>query len=114
MKILWVKAGGLVPPDTGGKIRSYNILRELARRHSVTLFSFYAAHDNDSHTKLNQIFDQVVCVPLEIPAPKSLAEVKDYGVQLFSSQPYNITKYCRSQVRRDRSSAPPPTFARLE
>ena len=36
MKILWVKAGGLVPPDTGGKIRSYNILRELARQHSVT------------------------------------------------------------------------------
>jgi hypothetical protein len=28
MKILWVKAGGLVPPDTGGKIRSYNILRD--------------------------------------------------------------------------------------
>lgn len=38
MKILWVKAGGLVPPDTGGKIRSYNILRQLARQHSVTFF----------------------------------------------------------------------------
>jgi hypothetical protein len=45
MKVLWVKAGGLVPPDTGGKIRSYSILRELARQHSVTFFSFYAAHD---------------------------------------------------------------------
>ena len=43
MKILWVKAGGLVPPDTGGKIRSYNILRELSRAHSVTFFTFYAA-----------------------------------------------------------------------
>ena len=45
MKILWVKAGGLVPPDTGGKIRSYNILRQLAKHHEVTFFSFYAAHD---------------------------------------------------------------------
>ena len=52
MKILWVKAGGLVPPDTGGKIRSYNILRELARQHSVTFFSFYAAHDGDLHPDL--------------------------------------------------------------
>ncbi len=26
MKILWVKAGKLLPVDTGGKIRSYNIL----------------------------------------------------------------------------------------
>ncbi len=31
MKVLWGKAGGLVPPDTAGKIGSYNLLRELAR-----------------------------------------------------------------------------------
>jgi len=33
LRLLWVKAGGLVPPDVGGKIRSYNILKELAKRH---------------------------------------------------------------------------------
>ena len=100
MKILWVKAGGLVPPDTGGKIRSYNILCELARQHSVTFFSFYTAHDNDSHPDLKNIFDRVVCVPLKLPAPRSPAEILDYGVRLLSSQPYGITKYCRPEVRR--------------
>jgi sugar transferase (PEP-CTERM/EpsH1 system associated) len=100
MKILWVKAGGLVPPDTGGKIRSYNILRELARRHSVTFFSFYAAHDPDLHADLTKMFDRVVCMPLQLPAPKSLAEFRDYGIRLLSSLPYNITKYCRPEVRR--------------
>jgi len=100
MKILWVKAGGLVPPDTGGKIRSYNILRELARQHSVTFFSFYAAHDNDLHSDLKNTFDHVVCMPLRLPAPKSRAEMLDYGSGLLSSQPYNITKYCRPEVRR--------------
>jgi len=100
MKILWVKAGGLVPPDTGGKIRSYNVLRELARRHSVTFFSFYATHDNDIHPDLKNIFNRVVCLPLKLPAPKSPAELLDYGIRLFSSQPYNITKYCRPEVRR--------------
>jgi sugar transferase (PEP-CTERM/EpsH1 system associated) len=100
MKILWVKAGGLVPPDTGGKIRSYNILRELARHHSITFFSFYGAHDGDQHSDLEKIFDRVVCVPLDLPAPKSAAEMLDYGLRLFSSQPYGITKYCRSVVRR--------------
>jgi sugar transferase (PEP-CTERM/EpsH1 system associated) len=99
MKILWVKAGGLVPPDTGGKIRSYNILRELARRHSVTFFSFYAAHDSDLHPDLKDIFDRVVCVPLRLPAPKSLAEMRDYGIRWLSSEPYSITKYCRPDVR---------------
>lgn len=101
MKILWVKAGGLVPPDTGGKIRSYNILRELARQHSVTFFSFYAAHDGDVHADLKNIFDRSICLPLRLPAPKSPEELLDYGVRLFSAQPYNITKYCRPEVRRE-------------
>jgi sugar transferase (PEP-CTERM/EpsH1 system associated) len=100
MKILWVKAGGLVPPDTGGKIRSYNILRQLARQHSITLFSFYAAHNPDVHAELKQMFDRVVTMPLRIPAPKSFAEMCDYAVRLFSSEPYGITKYCRPVVRR--------------
>jgi sugar transferase (PEP-CTERM/EpsH1 system associated) len=100
MKILWVKAGGLVPPDTGGKIRSYNIVRELARQHSITFFSFYAAHDCDLHPDLKNMVDRVVCVPLDLPAPKSFAEMLDYSIRLFSSVPYNITKYCRPQVRR--------------
>jgi sugar transferase (PEP-CTERM/EpsH1 system associated) len=100
MKILWVKAGGLVPPDTGGKIRSYNILRQLARQHSITFFSFYAAHNPDVHAELKHMFDRVVTMPLRIPAPKSLAEMCDYAVRLFSSEPYGITKYCRPEVRR--------------
>src|ERR1700741_1111252 len=99
MKILWVKAGGLVPPDTGGKIRSYNILRELARRHAITFFSFYAVHDHDVHLALKEVFEHVVCVPLRLPAPKSIAEMRDYGIRLLSSEPYSITKYCRPEVR---------------
>src|ERR1700751_735656 len=100
MKILWVKAGGLVPPDTGGKIRSYNILRDLARGHSVTFFSFHGAHENDQHPGLAKLFERVVCVPLSLPAPKSSAELADYGVGLFSPQPYGITKFCRRKVRQ--------------
>ena len=99
MKILWVKAGGLVPPDTGGKIRSYNILRELARHHSVTFFSFHAAHQNDAHPDLKNMFDRVVSVPLSLPVSKSRADMLDYGIRLLSFQPYLITKYCRSEVR---------------
>ena len=36
MRILWVKSGKMLPIDTGGKIRSYNILRQLIRSHEVT------------------------------------------------------------------------------
>jgi len=100
MKILWVKAGGLVPPDTGGKIRSYNILRQLAKHHEVTFFSFYAAHANDVHAELSQIFQRVILIPLNLPPAKSARELLDYAVRLFSREPYNLTKYCRPVVRR--------------
>jgi polysaccharide biosynthesis protein PslH len=101
MRILWVKAGGLVPPDTGGRIRSYNILRELARTHSVTFFTFYAAHPGDQHLRLNEIFEKAVCVPLALPVPKSARELLDYGSYLFSRQSYSLMKYCRPPVRRE-------------
>ena len=100
MKILWVKAGGLVPPDTGGKIRSYNILRQLAKHHEVTFFSFYAAHDNDVHAELSQIFQRVILSPLNLPPAKSAGELLDYAVHLFSCEPYNLTKYCRPVIRK--------------
>ena len=41
MQILWVKAGKLLPVDTGGKIRSFNLLRQLSLRNEVTLLSYY-------------------------------------------------------------------------
>lgn len=100
MKILWVKAGGLVPPDTGGKIRSYNILLQLAKHHAVTFFSFYAPHENDAHAELSQIFQRVILIPLNLPPAKSAREVLDYAVHLFSREPYNLTKYCRPVVRK--------------
>ena len=99
MRILWVKAGGLVPPDTGGKIRSYNILRELARTHSIAFFSFYAAHSPDIHDDLRSIFGEVICMPLALPPPKGPREMLDYTANLLTREPYNIAKYCRSDVR---------------
>jgi sugar transferase (PEP-CTERM/EpsH1 system associated) len=99
MRILWVKAGGLLPPDTGGKIRSYNILRHLAKEHSVTFFTFYAAHDNDAHAELGEIFHRLIRIPMELPPARGTAEFLDYAAHLFSREPYNLSKYCRAVIR---------------
>lgn len=100
MKILWVKAGGLVPPDLGGRIRSYHILKELARRHQVTLFTFYAEQAEDPHAALKEAFERIECLPLKIPPPRSLAETLRYGRNLFSLNPYTMSKFCRPEVRK--------------
>lgn len=39
MRILWIKVGGLWPPNTGGRLRSLHILAELSRRHRVTVLT---------------------------------------------------------------------------
>ncbi|MCW5982836.1 MAG: hypothetical protein KIT09_32400 [Bryobacteraceae bacterium] len=52
MKILWTKAGGVLPLDTGGRIRSFQTLKELARRHEITLHVFYEQFAGDEHASL--------------------------------------------------------------
>jgi glycosyltransferase involved in cell wall biosynthesis len=39
MRLLWVKAGGVWPLHTGGRLRSFHILQELSRRHEVELLT---------------------------------------------------------------------------
>ena len=64
MKILWVKVGGLVPLDTGGKIRSFNILRELARRHDVQRGASRPGHE---HVHYGWIEGEIVSLRDTVP-----------------------------------------------
>ena len=45
MRILWVKVGGLWPLNTGGRLRSLNILGELARKHRLTVLTTHDPGD---------------------------------------------------------------------
>lgn len=98
MKILWVKAGGLYPPNIGGRIRSYRILKALARRHSITVFTFYAATQDDLHSALEHEFDRVVLMPLAIPAGRTFREALSYARYLSSPLPYTVSKFCKPEV----------------
>jgi sugar transferase (PEP-CTERM/EpsH1 system associated) len=98
LKIIWVKAGGLVPLDTGGKIRSYHILRELSRRHDVTFFTSYAEHRGDIHGELEHIFAQVIRYPLPLPRSRSFEHLTHYARGFFSRQPHQLVRHVSSHV----------------
>jgi sugar transferase (PEP-CTERM/EpsH1 system associated) len=98
LKILWVKAGGLYPPNIGGRIRSYRILKALARRHSITVFTFYAATKDDLHSALEHEFNRVVLMPLAIPAGRTFREALSYARSLSSPLPYTVSKFCKPEV----------------
>jgi sugar transferase (PEP-CTERM/EpsH1 system associated) len=94
MRILWVKAGGLLPADTGGKIRSLQILKNLAATNSVTLFSFYPAHPDDQHFHLREILEDVITYPLRKPVvARGFRDGTSYLANLLTRQPYSIAKY---------------------
>ena len=95
LSLLWVKAGPLHPLDTGGKLRTYNILKELKKRHHITfltLTSFQAPSDWEK--KANEYCHEVIAVPWR-GAPKF-----SWGFYaalarnlIFSNLPYSIEKY---------------------
>ncbi len=49
VKILWVKPGKLLPLDTGGKLRTYNLLRHLPAGHEVTCLTYYGGSRDEEY-----------------------------------------------------------------
>lgn len=100
VRVLWVKAGGILPLDSGGKIRSYHTLRELARRHEVTLFTFYEEQATDAHLELQGLLAQVITVPLRLPRRRSLADHALFARLLAAGQSYTMGKYYLPELRQ--------------
>lgn len=98
MRILWVKAGKILPVDTGGKIRSFNLLKHLARRNDFTLLSYYdGPQDKQYEEEINRI---VPTVAVSTGAPESSAgQMINYLKRLPNSAPYAVTKFTSNKVR---------------
>jgi sugar transferase (PEP-CTERM/EpsH1 system associated) len=99
VKILWVKSGGFLPLDTGGKIRSYSLLRELARRHHVSVFTFYPEQEEDRHGQLRDFCKEVFLQPLSLPPRASFSDLLAYARNIPRPLPYPMVKYCRPEVK---------------
>ncbi|CAA9293264.1 MAG: FIG137776: Glycosyltransferase [uncultured Gemmatimonadaceae bacterium] len=105
MRILWLKTEFLHPVDKGGRIRTYNMLRELAREHHVT----YLTLDDgtaapDAAARASEYAHEVVRVPFAAPARGSSAFYADLLRNAVSPLPYAIARYhspaMRSEVER--------------
>jgi polysaccharide biosynthesis protein PslH len=101
LRILWVKAGKLLPVDTGGKIRSYNILRHLGKNHSVTLVSYYGGQrDQEYETAIAQELPGAVTIHTAALDGSALAQYLDYLRLMFRPEPFAVSKFTDSEVRR--------------
>lgn len=101
VRILWVKAGKLLPVDTGGKIRSYNILRHLARRHEVRFLSYYGGQrDTDYEAQIQIQLPGAETIYTAAPDASDTQRSLDYLKKLFHSAPFAVSKFTDHRVRR--------------
>jgi polysaccharide biosynthesis protein PslH len=101
LRILWVKAGKLLPVDTGGKIRSYNILRNLTRSHSVKLLTYYGGRkDPDYEAKIALELPGAVSLHTGALDGTALEQSLAYLRLMFQSAPFAVSKFTDREVQR--------------
>jgi polysaccharide biosynthesis protein PslH len=94
MNILWLNSGLLLPLDKGGKLRTWHLMRNLARHHRVTYLSF----EDSTQTAADREGMREVCESLEtVPrtdAPKGTFRFyADAARYLVDPLPYAVAKY---------------------
>jgi glycosyltransferase involved in cell wall biosynthesis len=73
LRILWIKVGGLWPPNTGGRLRSLHTLAELSKRHRVTLLTTHAsAAEAEGLRGYLAHCERVISLPYTAPKWRSL------------------------------------------
>jgi glycosyltransferase involved in cell wall biosynthesis len=92
MKILWAKPGKLLPLDSGGKLRTFNILRHLSATHNLTYLSYYAGdRDHPYESSLHDMFPGAVAVHT---AERGIGSKHvDYLRRLAHPAPYAVSRF---------------------
>lgn len=101
MKILWIKTELLHPVDKGGKIRTYEMLKQLKREHHIT----YLTLDDgtaapDAYQKAEEYCHELICVPHQTRAKFSAGFYLELLLNLFSHLPYAVKKYESVEMQR--------------
>lgn len=94
MKILWVKSDFLYPPDTGGKIRSYNILKQLGKINDVNYLCLTVEDpERENVEHIEKICNRVEFLKFKPDEKFSSGFYLSLIKNLFSPYPYVISKY---------------------
>jgi glycosyltransferase involved in cell wall biosynthesis len=100
LRIVWLKTGPLHPLDTGGKIRTFNMLRTLKRENEITYVSLCPPQTSVEAMRLAGEYSPTQrWIPWR-EAPKRSAgfAVKVASNVLFSGWPFVIQKYSSRQM----------------
>lgn len=96
MRILWVKADKLLPVHSGGNIRTFGIVRELAAQHQLTFFSYYGGEPDPQYERdMQQHFPNALCMCSGYASPNAIG----YLLHLLKSAPYAVSRFASAEVQ---------------
>ena len=102
MHILWLKTELLHPVDKGGKIRTYQMLKELKRAHEITYLTLDdGTADADARLQATEYCHELICIPHQQRKKFTPGFYAELGLNLISNLPYAISKY-ESRAMRSR------------
>jgi polysaccharide biosynthesis protein PslH len=109
MRILWLKTDLLLPLDKGGKLRTWHLMRHLAKHHEITYLSFAERGDTSGHSSsdvhgMGEVAARVETITRSEPAKGTWEFYADAAKHLVDPLPYAVGKY-RSAAFRQRLSA---------
>ena len=94
MRILWLKTELLHPVDKGGKIRTYNMLKQLKRDHHVTYIALDdGSADHEARERSREYCHELVCIPHQQSEKFTAGFYVELLFNLASTLPYAIKKY---------------------
>lgn len=100
MRILWLKTELLHPIDKGGKIRTYNMLKELKREHHVTYLTLDdGTADKDARDRASEYCQELICIPHQQSEKFTPGFYSELALNLISPLPYAIKKYESKAMR---------------
>jgi glycosyltransferase involved in cell wall biosynthesis len=101
LRVLWVKLGGLWPIDAGGRLRSFHVVRELARRHRVTVLTTHAPGADATAALSAQVPEaEVVSVPFALPSRGTPRFAAALGRAWLAGRPLEATRSRVPALRR--------------
>ena len=92
MKILFLQKRLLLPTDNGGKIRTLNVLRYLARWHDVTYLCNVQSADTNHIEEMRSLGVRLETIPWYETRRGSLRFYGELALNLLSRYPYNVNK----------------------
>jgi sugar transferase (PEP-CTERM/EpsH1 system associated) len=94
MRILWLKSDLLLPLDKGGRLRTWHLMRHLARRHQITYLSFAeTATDSSNLAGMSQVADRVITIARRERPKGSVRFYLDVAAHLADALPYAVGTY---------------------